>query len=199
MSSPHEAFVRILEVLDLLEIEYLVGGSLASSAHGIPRATRDVDFIVQLHANHVDEFARLLGTDFYVDGQTIRDALALGRSFNVIHFATSYKFDFFPAGTDPFKRTELQRRMFVESAPLGGEPVEWALATAEDTILSKLAWFRAGGETSERQWNDLRGVLRISGPRLDREYLAAWAARLGVADLWQRLLSELPSPCGAGY
>jgi len=199
MSSPHEAFVRILEVLDLLEIEYLVGGSLASSAHGIPRATRDVDFIVQLHANHVDEFARLLGTDFYVDGQTIRDALALGRSFNVIHFATSYKFDFFPAGTDPFKRTELQRRMFVESAPLGGEPVEWAVATAEDTILSKLSWFRAGGETSERQWNDLRGVLRMSGSHLDRDYLAAWAPRLGVADLWQRLLSELPSSCGAGY
>src|SRR5271163_1091215 len=117
MSSPRDAFVRILEVLDLLEIEYLVGGSLASSAHGIPRATRDVDLLVQLNVNHVDEFVRLLNNDFYVDGQTIREALALGRSFNVIHFATSYKFDFFPAGTDPFLRKELERRMFVEAAP----------------------------------------------------------------------------------
>ena len=190
MSSPREAFVRILEVLDLLEIEYLVGGSLASSAHGIPRATRDVDFVVELHANHVDKFASLLSNDFYVDSQTIQDALALGRPFNVIHYETTYKFDFFPAGNDPFLRTELKRRMFVEAAPLGGEPLKWAVATAEDTILSKLAWFKAGGETSERQWNDVRGILRLSGPRLDREYLETWAPRLGVADLWQRLLSE---------
>ena len=64
------------------------------------------------------------------------------------------------------------------------------VATAEDTVLNELRWYRAGGETSERQWNDLRGILRVSGSRLDLAYLNTWAPRRGIADLLERLLHE---------
>jgi hypothetical protein len=64
------------------------------------------------------------------------------------------------------------------------------VATAEDTVLSKLGWYRASGETSERQGNDLRGIVHVSGARLDLSYLNTWGPRLGVADLLERLLGE---------
>jgi len=187
MKTPADAFSRLLEVLDRLEIPYMVGASAASSLHGIARPTMDIDFVVRLK-DQVEDFVELLKAEFYVDAEMIRDALARGRSFNLIHYASSFKFDIFPLQTDEHSQTQFRRRQFAESRSLGGEPIECAFATAEDTILSKLRWYRATGETSQRQWNDLRGIAQVSGGRLDREYLNTWAARLNVADLLARLL-----------
>ncbi len=190
MKTPADAFRRVLEVLDRLEIPYLVGGSLASSAHGIPRTTLDVDLVADIRPEQVEEFAAELKGDFYADPQMMKDALQHRRSFNLIHYASSYKFDIFPVLADDYSQSQFRRRSFLETRSLGDEPIECAFATAEDTILNKLRWYRAGGETSERQWNDLRGILRVSGPRLDLEYLHLWAPRLNVADLLERLLGE---------
>jgi hypothetical protein len=194
MKTSADALKRILEVLDLLEIPYMVGGSLASSLHGIPRSTMDVDLIADLPAGQIDDFAAQLKADFYLDADTIRDALQRGRAFNLIHLASAYKFDIFPTQADDYSQTQLARRFFANTTLLDGDPIECAFATAEDTILNKLRWYRAGGETSERQWNDLRGILQVSGSRLDFEYLNSWAPRLGVADLLERLVSEKPPP-----
>ena len=60
--------------------------------------------------------------------------------------------------------------------------------TAEHTLLRKLAWYRRGGEASERQWRDVQAIARIQGERLERDRLQLWAARLGVTDLLQRVL-----------
>jgi hypothetical protein len=64
------------------------------------------------------------------------------------------------------------------------------VASAEDTVLRKLEWYRAAGERSERQWSDLRGISRTLGKQLDLEYLRRWAAFLGVEDLLETLLTE---------
>lgn len=190
MKTPRDALSRILEVLDLLEIPYLIGGSVASSAHGISRPTLDTDFVVDLPAGKTEEFAALLAPDFYADAQMMQEALAAGRAFNLIHYDSTYKFDFFPLRNDEFSRTEFGRRLFIESRSLGGEPLECAMATAEDIILRKLLWYRAGGEVSERQWNDVRGVVRLKGDSLDIVYLRKWAVYLKVDDLLERLLNE---------
>lgn len=187
MKSPRDAFARILEVLDLLEIHYLIGGSVASAVYGIARPTMDVDIVVDLPTSKVAEFVRLLTSDFYADPDMIRNALAAGRSFNVIHYATSYKFDFFPLRADEYSQTEFGRRHFIETRSFG-EPFECAFATVEDSILRKLLWYRADGEVSERQWNDLLGMVRVSRAALDLHYLNGWAKRLQIADLLQRLL-----------
>jgi hypothetical protein len=190
MPTPAEAFARLLEVLDKLEIPYAVGGSVASSAHGIPRTTMDVDLVADLRPDQVNEFAALLQPEFYADSLMISDALARGRSFNLIHMTSSYKFDIFPLRKDQYSQVAFARRAFIEIRALGPETLECAVASPEDTILRKLEWYRAGGENSERQWNDLRGVLKVSGAQLDREYLRQWAQHLRVEDLLERLWSE---------
>jgi hypothetical protein len=193
MKTQADGFKRILEVLDLLEIPYQLVGSLASSIYGIPRATMDVDLVADLRTDQIDEFASQLKADFYADPEMIKDALPRGRSFNLIHYASSFKFDIFPLQKDEFSQTQFGRRQFAETRSLG-DPIECAVATAEDTILNKLRWYRTGGETSERQWNDLRGILQVSGARLDLAYLNTWAPRIGVADLLERLLHERTPP-----
>jgi hypothetical protein len=190
MSTPAAAFARLLSVLDRLEIPYQVGGSVASSAHGVPRTTLDIDLVLDLGTEAVDEFASALKSEFYVDAGMIRDSFARGRAANLIHLGTAWKFDLFPLQRDEYSQTAFGRRVFREVRPDGREPVECAVATAEDTILRKLEWYRAGGETSERQWNDLRGVVEATRKQLDIPYLRKWAQAQNVADLLEKLLAE---------
>ncbi len=190
MKTRAEAFRRILEVLDRLEIPYLVGGSLASSIYGIQRSTMDADLVADLRLDQVEEFAGELKAEFYADPGMMKEALQRDRPFNLIHYASSFKFDIFPLLPDDYSQTQVRRRRFEETNSFGEEPIECAVATAEDTILNKLRRYRAGGETSELQWNDLRGILQVSGARLDLGYLREWAPFLGVADLLDRLLGE---------
>jgi hypothetical protein len=192
--TPAEALTRLVEALDRLEIPYAVAGSVASSAHGIPRTTLDVDLVVDLAADKIDEFASDLQGDFYVDADLIRESFARGRAANLIHLVTAWKFDLFPLRKDEYSRTEFGRRSFREIQPDGAEKVECAVASGEDTVLRKLEWYRAGGESSERQWNDLLGVCRTLGARLDVLYLRRWASHLKVDDLLERLLSESGIP-----
>jgi hypothetical protein len=191
MATPADALARLLEILDQSEIPYSIGGSVASSTHGIPRTTMDVDLVADIRLDQIDDLVELLRAEFYADATMMREALLRGRSFNLIHYASAYKFDIFPLRTDDYSRMEFGRRAFTEIRLIGPEPLECAVATAEDTILRKLEWYRAGGETSERQWNDLRGILKVSGPRLDLAYLRHWGAYLKVDDLLERLLAEL--------
>lgn len=190
MAPVADAFERVLAVLDRMEIPYLVGGSVASSVHGISRPTLDADLVADIRADQADEFAALLQPDFYADPVAIRDALTHKRAFNLIHYATTFKFDIFPLKNDPYSRVSFARRKFEQSRSFGPNPIEWSVATPEDTILRKLEWYRAGGEISERQWNDLRGVVQVSGSKLDREYMHKWAGYLKVDDLLERLLAE---------
>ena len=189
MSSAVEAVAKLLETLDRLEIPYLIGGSVASSVHGIARPTMDADIVADLKPDQVDELSSLLQPHFYADPIMMREGLSRGRSFNLIHYATSFKVDIFPLKSDPYSRESFARRRFEQSKSFG-EPIECAVATAEDTVLRKLEWYRAGGETSERQWNDLRGIRMVSGAILDYEYLRKWALYLKVDDLLERLLAE---------
>ncbi len=190
MSTPAEAFARLLEVLDRMEIPYEVGGSVASSAHGIPRTTLDIDIVVDLKAEQIDDFAAELLGEFYADAALIREAFRAGRAANLIHLGTGWKFDLFPLGKDEYSRTEFGRRSFREIRPYDGAAIECAVASVEDTVLRKLEWYRAGGETSERQWNDLRGICKAANRRLDFGYLRHWATHLQVEDLLESLLTE---------
>jgi hypothetical protein len=172
ISDPTTAFERLLAALDHLGVRYVVGGSLASSIRGTGRAS-----LAQAEA-----FASALQDEFYADADMIREALNRGVSFNVIHFKSSYKFDLFPVLSE-FQRSELTRASMVDASPFDTTPLRFRVASSEDIILAKLAWFRKGGCVSARQWNDVLGVVRIQGDRLDRAYLDEWAERLGVREL----------------
>jgi hypothetical protein len=177
-----QALHALIEALRRSAIPYLIGGSMASGIHGIYRTSLHVDLVADIHPGQIARFIQELGMEFYADAGMMRDSLESGRSFNLIHFASSYKFDIFPLSSDPFQQSQFSRRE-TKDIVLGAVTLGVPIATAEDTMLMKLVWYRAGGEVSERQWNDVRGIVALQHQRLDREYLHNWAAYLKVADL----------------
>jgi len=181
LAEPIRVTLEVIEVLRKLGVRYLVGGSLASSLHGIPRATQDVDLVVDLHAGQVEEVVRQLENGFYVDGDMIIEAIRRRASFNIIHLQTMLKIDIFLPRSDPFCRSELERA----SAKLV-EGHEMIIATAEDIVIEKLRWYELGGGISDRQWSDVVGVLKVQGERLDWLYLITWAEHLELGHLLDR-------------
>ncbi len=191
VSDPLIVVAALADAFDRLGIPYLVGGSLASSLHGIPRATQDADFMADVRPRHVAPLAKALEPDFYVAAELISEAIRHRSSFNVIHLATMFKADVFLPRHDAWSLEEMARAR-TESIPLAGNPKTIRFSSAEDTILHKLLWYRLGGETSDKQWTDILGILKIQGHSLDCPYLDKYAAVLNVGDLLDR--AREPSP-----
>jgi hypothetical protein len=177
----------VARALQLLGVRYLIVGPLASAWHGVPRSTLDADLVADLQPEHTGSLLTLLQDTFYADEAAVAEAIRARRSFNVIHLATMVKVDIFVAGSRPFDQNQLENARLQQ---IGEEPDQRAyIATAEDTILAKLEWYRRGGEISERQWRDVLGIVKVQGDRLDRTYMVGQAHGLGVADLLQDLFS----------
>ncbi len=183
-----EAIVGFAAALRQLGIEYYIGGSVASSTHGHWRSTADIDIIANVHLKHVAELVNLLQDAYYIDDGMIRDAVQRQESFNVIHLETMYKLDVFAPKNREFDQIAWSRRVLAR--PFEDHQEQYPVASPEDTILTKLEWYRAGGETSERQWRDVVGVMQVQLHQLDQAYLERWAAELGVSDLLQRAWTE---------
>jgi hypothetical protein len=182
-----DSLLEVLDTLDRLGIPYMVGGSLASSIHGEPRATQDADIVAKLEPRHASAIASSLAVNFYADEQMIEEAIARRSSFNVIH-KTGFKVDVYVLPTREWDQIAFDRRVPV---PYPGHPLRTIyVRSAEDIILKKLEWFRMGGEVSERQWRDVLGVLRVRQRNLDQKYLTDWARQLHVADLLEQALIE---------
>jgi hypothetical protein len=180
--------LRVIEVLEELGLDYHVGGSYASSIHGVPRQTQDIDLVVDLPRSAVSRLGSMVSGDFYVDEQSAGRAVRDKSSFNLIHLASGVKVDLFVRGDAPFDLEEFRRHRpeLVQTEPERRIQVK----SAEDIVLRKLLWYRLGGEVSDRQWTDVQEVARIQGDALDRAYLERWASELGVEDLLQRLRAE---------
>lgn len=180
---------------DDLGIAYHLGGSFASSIHGVPRQTQDLDIVVELSADSVAALSSRLAGEFHVDPESARRAVRERSSFNLVHLDSGIKVDLFIRGNEPFDREEFRRHRaeFVQMDP---ERRLW-VKSAEDTLLRKLQWYRLGGGVSERQWADVLGIARIQGERLDGEYLRRWAGEIGVGDLLERVLRAASGGSGA--
>ena len=183
------ALEPVVEAMEAMGVTYRIGGSVGSSALGVPRSTLDVDLVCDLSARQIDRFVAALERDYYVDRDMIREAIGRRASFNLIHLGTMLKVDVFIVKQGAFDRTSFARHV---DLPLTDEPDARAFAfrTAEDLILRKLEWYRLGGEVSERQWSDALGVLKVQQHALDLAYLRRWATDLGVADLLERAIGE---------
>jgi len=188
MTSPADAFDLLRSALERAGIRYAVGGSWASTAFGEPRFTNDVDILAAFTEENLPEFLALLPETFYVDVKDAVRALGHGRPFNVIHMPTVLKFDLFPSRAFPLGAEELNRAVSLANTGLSKEPA-W-FVTPEDILLAKLYWFNSGGQVSEVQWRDIKGLVRGSAAIFDHKYLEQSAAKLGVLDLLNRALSE---------
>jgi hypothetical protein len=184
--STRSVLSRIINLLNQAEIPSMVAGSFASTYHGIPRSTNDIDIVIAPTRQTLTAFLdRLPEPDYYVSQDAAFDALRRQSQFNVIDLESGWKVDLIICKSRPFSIEEFRRRL---PAELFEVPV--FVATAEDTILAKLEWSKLG--ESERQVRDVAGIVSVKAADLDREYVAAWARELGVTELWQQLISAKP-------
>ena len=179
----------VIQVFKTLNIAYYIGGSVASSAYGIARTTMDVDLVADLKVNHVESFAKLLESEYYLDVDTIVDAIRRRSSFNLVHLETMLKVDIFIRKRDEYD-SEVFRRKREDVLDVENETCKFYLSSPEDIVIKKLQWFRMGGEVSERQWGDVVGVLKVQKNSLDIEYLRHWSSRLGFGDLLDKAIGD---------
>ena len=181
------ALEPVATALGRLGVGFYVGGSVASTYHGAIRSTMDVDLVCELRSEQVAAF----GPEGYVSEPAVRDAVERRSCFNVIHLPTAFKVDVFVSRGRPFDVAAMSR---AAPQPLGGDrPLAVPIATAEDSIIAKLEWYRLGDEASERRWDDVLRLVALLGDTLDVAHMRLMAASLGVGDLLERLLIDPPA------
>ncbi len=178
----------VTQTLERLGVPYAVGGSFASSLHGVMRSTLDVDIVTDMRLEHIPALIAALSKEFYADDEMMRGAIEHRSSFNLIHYETAFKVDIFIRKLRAFDQMQLERS---RATVIATDPEESIyVASPEDTILAKLEWYHMGGEISDRQWRDILGVLKTRAGELDLAYLKKWAIELKVTDLLERALKE---------
>jgi hypothetical protein len=176
-----------LAVFTRLGIAHALGGSMASSLHGVPRFTLDADVAAEPFPDKIAEFAASFPPPYYVSAESIHDAHRDSASFNIIHTEVGFKIDVFIRPDQPFAVGALARRQHL---PLSERGQAVSIQTAEDVILYKLQWFRISGGVSQQQWPDVLGILTVQQGKLDDAYLDRWADELGVADLLRQARAD---------
>lgn len=183
-----EVLSRLVTILDRLGIPYAIGGSMASSVFGQIRFTEDADLCVEPFESRADSFYQAVQSEFYVSQEAMLYALRNRTSFNLIHLETAFKIDIFIPRKNDFDGQLITRRRL--ATIVDTSTVQMSFVSPEDTILLKLRWYVEGGEVSQRQWDDIMGVLRVQAKSLDRVYLVQWAQRLGVNHLLDRAIQQ---------
>jgi len=183
------AIEPVVNAFEKLGVLYYIGGSVASSAYGIARATMDVDMVSNLKPDHVHALVEMLESSYYIDEEMILDAIQSYSTFNLIHLDTMLKVDIFIMKDTPYHKESLKRRK-KDVLDEGQGNIEFYLVSPEDIIINKLEWYHIGGEVSETQWRDVTGVLKVQGDLLDVKYLRHWASQLKLIDLLEEAFHD---------
>jgi hypothetical protein len=188
--SQQELLRKVIPVLNALHVEYMLTGSLASSAQGEPRSTHDIDLVVLVPPEAIRKLVEAFPPpEFYLSEEAIRDAVRHRSMFNLLSISDGEKVDFWVLKDEPFDQSCFSRKR-VENI-LG---MELNVSAPEDTMLAKLRWARLAGG-SEKQFTDVLRVYEVQRPRLDLAYLNQWATQIGVEDLWKEV-QDKAKPAG---
>ncbi len=185
-SGPLSLVIRVAAILDEFDITYALGGSMASSFFGEPRATADIDVAVDLDAGSGDRLVDRLQSEFYVPTASARAAVRAQESFNILAVEQGLKADLFVLGDSLLDRRQIERRVLIV---LPGSTQGLWVTSPEDQILRKLDWYCRGGSVSDRQWRDVLGLLTVGGDALEVDYLHETAAEVGLSDLLERAVA----------
>ena len=183
MESQEVFLEGLIEKLNRQDIPYMLSGSVSSSLHGNPRATKDVDIVIAPTEEQILNFANVLGKRYYVNLDAVRYAFAHNSMFNVIDNESGWKADFIIRKDRPFSHREFERKCTAKIKKLD----VW-VTSREDTILSKLEW--AKNSHSEQQFRDALGVAVVQWHSLDIDYLHKWAKELRVESSLKQLLQQ---------
>lgn len=185
MSQP-ELLRTVVGVLEQLQIPFMATGSLVSSMQGEPRASHDIDLVVEMEGKHAPQLvAHFSPPDYYLDELAVREAVLTGQMFNLLHDASGDKIDFWMLHDTPFDRSRFARRI-----PASIFGISLFITKAEDTILQKLLWAKISGG-SEKQLADARNVYEAQRRNLDMRYIEHWVLLLDLRELWNRVNSQL--------
>ncbi len=180
MSDLRDLLERIVPALHQAGVPFMIAGSFASTAHGLPRATQDLDIVIDPSGKALAALLSLLPQEqYYVDADVAREAFRSHGMFNVIDHASGWKIDFIFRKDRSFSEQEFERRR-----PMTLLGVEVSMASAEDTIIAKLEWSKTSGG-SERQRRDVAGMLATVGDDLDYPYIERWLKELDLSDEWE--------------
>jgi len=174
----------IAKLLAKAKIPYLLTGSFAVSYYGFPRATHDIDFIIETMGKNVHKLYRLivsLDKSYIVDKQQIKEAVLEPTQFDIFHKESGTKIDFWLTDDDEFEKIKFKRGREVH---VNRQKVN--IISPEDLILTKLTWCKK--IMSERHMQDCRGIYLIQKEMLDKKYLSSWGNKLGVTDLLEEIL-----------
>jgi hypothetical protein len=181
LSGAEKFLARVAGALELAGVPYMVAGSFASSHHGAPRATQDIDIVVDPTFDSLVRFLESVqGDEVYLDADVAREEFKRRGQFNIIDGTTAWKVDVIFRKARPFSNMEMSRRL--PATVLG---VHVFVATAEDTVLAKLEWAKLG--ESDRQLRDVRALLETKAESLDTAYVERWVDELSVRELWDRV------------
>lgn len=171
---------RLVRLLDDAGVPFMVAGSFASAAHGMPRTTQDVDVVIDPpSAEALEVLVRAMPPEaYYVDIDAARDAMRRRAQFNVVDLASGWKVDLILRKDREFSREEFARRV-----PLSLLGVQVFAASAEDTVIAKLEWSAQSGG-SERQRRDVAGILATTAGQIDRAHIERWVGELGLEEEW---------------
>jgi hypothetical protein len=192
ISTPN-LVIELLERLERIGIQFIVGGSFASSAWGQPRQTYNLDLAVLLKHPDIQNLHELTRQDYAGSESQMCEALESTekfRSFQLLHFEETFKIDFFVLNPSDYVYESLRRAKRYELAPGKSFP----FASPEDMVITKLRWFVLGNRVSDKQWNDIVQVLEIQQGQLDEAFLDKWAAYFGVFELLVEARSQVVPP-----
>jgi len=176
-----------VEALHHLGLRYLVTGSIATVLYGEPRFTNDIDVVVMLSGDRIEELCRSFPQpEFYINPESVRRAVERSGQFDIIHPTSGLRLDVMVPAETPFNRSRFGRARQITLMP----DLEVSFAAPEDVIIKKMEYYREGG--SDKHLRDITGILKVRAEDVDRNYIADWAERLGLGEIWSALARRVP-------
>ena len=183
--SQQELLKKVIQALDQVGIQYMITGSLVSSLQGEPRSTHDIDMVIAIQESKIHELIKTFPPpNFYLDEDSILDAINRQSMFNLIDIDVGDKVDFWILTREPFDQSRFSRKISEEFMGF-----KMQVSTPEDTILAKLRWAKLSGG-SEKQFTDALRVYEVQYGKLNIDYLEHWVKKLALESLWKRLVDE---------
>lgn len=180
-----EAVVAVLDAMDAAGMPYMIVGSLASNFHGIPRSTRDADFVVELPSGSLDRLSGALPPGLTLQRQPAFETVT-GTTRHVVTLGGSpFVCELFVRSDDAHDRERFSRRQRVHVL----NRVAF-VATAEDMIVTKLRWADAAHRAKDV--DDIRNIVAVRGPDVDWTYVQRWSAEHGTAALLEDIRRSIP-------
>jgi hypothetical protein len=178
--------LHFIKAFDQLSIPYMVVGSYSSNVYGRPRSTQDADFVLQLGGNPMPSLARALGSEFRIDPQMSFESVTGTMRYIALHTLSAFKVEMFLLTADPHDALRFQRRQLVDF-----EGTRVWLPTPEDVVITKLRWSKGGNRSKDVE--DVKQVLTVQSKQLDLPYIRHWCDQHGTRDLFERLLTAVPT------